>query len=199
MLVGAVSNIAIDSLLKLIVDLLEVSSSMKGQEIKDCLLGRLFAYGALARSGRLEQSLSDSELVKEFTSSVISLAAKKRYLQEPAVVVILQLSEKLPVEIVLTQVLEAPGLLEWFEGAIEAGNPDALLLALKLREKISADNKVFGKLLPDPYSSNTMFSADHLSSLANCLKESTFCQPRVHGVWPVLVNSLLPDIVPQHA
>ncbi|GJX48621.1 Myb-binding protein 1A-like protein [Tanacetum coccineum] len=199
MLVGAVSNIAIDSLLKLIVDLLEVSSSMKGQEIKDCLLGRLFAYGALARSGRLEQSLSDSELVKEFTSSVISLAAKKRYLQEPAVVVILQLSEKLPVEIVLTQVLEAPGLLEWFEGAIEAGNPDALLLALKLREKISADNKVFGKLLPDPYSSNTMFSADHLSSLANCLKESTFCQPRVHGVWPVLVNSLLPDVVPQHA
>nr|GEW20340.1 DNA polymerase V [Tanacetum cinerariifolium] len=31
------------------------------------------------------------------------------------------------------------------------------------------------------------------------LRESTFCQPRVHGVWPVLVNSLLPDIVPQHA
>lgn len=77
---------------------------------------------------------------------------------------------QLPVETVLKQVLEAPGLLEWFEGAIEAGNPDALLLALKLREKISADNKVFGKLLPGPYSSNTMFSADHLSSLANCLK-----------------------------
>lgn len=68
--------------------------SMFMQEIKDCLLGRLFAYGALARSGRLEQSVSDSEHVKEFTSSVISLAAKKRYLQEPAVVVILQLSEK---------------------------------------------------------------------------------------------------------
>lgn len=31
MLVGAVPNIALDSLLKLIVDLLEVSSSMKGQ------------------------------------------------------------------------------------------------------------------------------------------------------------------------
>lgn len=27
------------------------------------------------------------------------------------------------------------------------------------------------------------------------LQESTFCQPRIHGVWPVLVNSLLPDIV----
>ncbi|GJX18734.1 DBC1/CARP1-like protein [Tanacetum coccineum] len=55
-----------------------VSSSMKGQEIKDCILGRLFAYGALARSGRLEQSVYDSEHVKEFISYVISLATKKR-------------------------------------------------------------------------------------------------------------------------
>lgn len=70
----------------------------------------------------------------------------------------------------LKQVLEAPGLFEWFEGAIEAGNPDALLLALKLREKVAADNKLFGKLLPDPYSSSTLFSAAHLSSLANCFK-----------------------------
>lgn len=201
MLVGAVPDIALSSLLKLIVDLLEVSSSMKGQEIKDCLLGRLFAYGSLARSGRLiQESVSDenSEHIKEFTSSVISLATKKRYLQEPAVVVVLQLVEKLPVEVALKQVLEAPGLQEWFEGATEAGNPDALLLALKLREKISADNQIFGKLLPHPYSSSLMFSADHLSSLANCFKESTFCQPRVHGFWPVLVNILLPDIVPQH-
>ncbi|KAI3755493.1 hypothetical protein L1987_55294 [Smallanthus sonchifolius] len=197
-LAGAVPSIALDSLLKLIVDLLEVSSSMKGQEIKDCLLGRLFAYGSLARSGRLIQQ-SDYDYIKEFTSSVISLATKKRYLQEPAVVIIMQLSEKLPVEVVLKQVLEAPGLLEWFEGAIEAGNPDALLLALKLREKVAADNKLFGKLLPESYSSSTLFSADHLSSLANCFKESTFCQPRVHGVWPVLVNILLPEVLQQHA
>ncbi|KAL4581071.1 hypothetical protein LXL04_017279 [Taraxacum kok-saghyz] len=194
MLVGAVSDIALDSLLKLIIDLLEVSSSMKGQEIKDCLLGRLFAYGALARSGRLIQ---ETNSINEFTGAVITLATKKRYLQEPAVVVILQLIEKLPVEVVLKQVLEAPGLHEWFEGATEAGNPDALLLALKLREKISDDNKSFGKLLPVPYSSSTMFSSEHLSILSNCLKESTFCQPRVHGVWPVLVNILLPDVVPE--
>lgn len=76
----------------------------------------------------------------------------------------------MPVEVVLKQVLEAPSLHEWFEGAMEAANPDALLLAIKLREKVAADNKLFGKLLPDPYSSSSMFSAVHLSSLANCLK-----------------------------
>ena len=73
------------------------SLEMSLQEVKDCLLGRLFAYGALARSGRLsEEWISDksSPYIKEFTSSVISLAAKKRYLQEPAVLVILDLVEK---------------------------------------------------------------------------------------------------------
>ncbi|XP_071696370.1 uncharacterized protein [Rutidosis leptorrhynchoides] len=202
LLVGSVPSIALDSLLKLIVDLLEVSSSMKGQEIKDCLLGRLFAYGALVRSGKLTlESVCDKspEIIKEFTTSVISLAAKKRYLQEPAVMVILQLIEKLPVEVVTKQVLEAPSLHEWFESAIESANPDALLLAIKLREKVAADNKSFGKLLPDPYSSKSLFSVIHLSSIANCLKESTFCQPRIHGVWPVLLNILLPDITPQQA
>lgn len=77
---------------------------------------------------------------------------------------------QLPVETLVNQVLEAPGLQEWFKGAIEVGNPDALLLALKLREKISMDGNFFGKLLPDPYSPSAFFSADHLLSLSNCLK-----------------------------
>ena len=73
-------------------------------------------------------------------------------------------------EILLNHVLETPGLQEWFKGANEIGNVDALHLALKMREKISVNSKVFGKLLPDPYSPSGFLSADHLSSLANCLK-----------------------------
>lgn len=128
-LVGSIHSITLDSLLKLIVDLLEVTSSMKGQvglhfcyslfyfsfcvwielpfslykffmalqEAKECLLGRLFAYGALARSGRLTKewnSDKNTPFIKEFTEILISLASKKRYLQEPAVSVLLDLIEK---------------------------------------------------------------------------------------------------------
>ncbi|KAF4381449.1 hypothetical protein G4B88_029804 [Cannabis sativa] len=196
MVIGSIPSIKVDSLLKLITDLLEVTSSMKGQEARESLLGRLFAYGSLARSRRLVEewnSNRDTPYIKEFTSLVIALAAKKRYLQEPAVSVILDLVEMLPTEAVLKHVLEAPGLSEWFAGATEVGNPDALLLALKLHEKTSADSAMFGKLLPNPFCANELFSADHLSLLATCLKESTFCQPRVHSVWPVLVNLLLPE------
>lgn len=198
MLGGKIPSIRVEPLLKLVVDLLEVSSSMKGQEARDCLLGRLFAYGAVARSGRLIEEWNHDKTtpyIKEFTSLLISLASKKRYLQEPAISIILELVEKLPNECLVNQVLEALGLDEWFKVATEVGNPDALLLALKIREKISVDNVIFAKLLPHPFSPSKFFATDHLSSLVNCLKESTFCQPRVHSVWPVLVNILLPDTV----
>ncbi|KAL1534429.1 DNA-directed DNA polymerase [Salvia divinorum] len=196
-LVATVRSIKLESLLKLITTLLEVSSSMKGQEVKDCLLGRLFAYGALARSGKLTEewnSDNNSVLIKEFTKCLIDLAAKKRYLQEPAVAILLEIVGKLPEEALLEHLLEAPGLHEWFEGATEAGNPDALLLALKIHEKVSIDHK-FNKLLPSPFSKSALFAADYLSTVSSCLKESTFCQPRVHSVWPVLVSYLLPDVV----
>ncbi|KAL9251920.1 rDNA transcriptional regulator pol5-like protein [Drosera capensis] len=194
--VGAIRSIRVDSVLKLILQSLEVTSSMKGQEAKDCFLGRLFAYGALARSGRLaEEWDSDRSIscLKDFTSHVISLASKKRYLQEPAVCVLEILIEKLPADVVVNHVLEAPGLKDWFEGANDAGNPDALLLALKMCEKMPTDSKVFGKLLPYPYCPGKFFTSSHLSSIINCFKESTFCQPRVHGVWPLLVGMLLPE------
>ncbi|KAF3549544.1 hypothetical protein DY000_02005850 [Brassica cretica] len=198
--VSLISSINVESLLKLISDSLSVSSSMKGQDVKECLLGRLFAYGALARSGRLVEdwkSDKDSQIIKEFTNALIGLAAKKRYLQEPAVHVLLDFVEKLPAEAVVTHVMEAPELHKWFEQATEAGNPDALLLALKLHEKISVDHPVFGKLLPVPFSSGKFFSADHLSVIVDCLKESTFCQPRVHSLWSVIREMLLPEAVVQ--
>ncbi|XP_016490689.2 uncharacterized protein LOC107810425 [Nicotiana tabacum] len=199
-LVGTVPCIKVGALLKLIVELLEISSSMKGQDIKDCLLGRLFAYGAIARSGRLLLEWTadkNTPYIKEFVGSLVSLATKKRYLQEPAVLIILELVEKLPVEASLNHILEAPGLKEWFEGATEVGNPDALLLALTIREKVRFDDKEFGKVLPFPYSPGRLFTVEHLSLLSNCLKESSFCHPRTHSVWYSLVNILLPENVVQ--
>lgn len=70
---------------------------MELQEARDCLLGRLFAYGALGRSGRLAREWSldkNTPYIREFISLLISLAAQKRYLQEPAVSIILDLVEK---------------------------------------------------------------------------------------------------------
>ncbi|GMG98662.1 hypothetical protein Nepgr_000502 [Nepenthes gracilis] len=82
---GAIPIIRVGSLLELLVDSLEVTSSMKGQNARDCLLGRLFAYGALERSGRIKEEWileRNTPYIKQFTSLLISLASKKRYLQD---------------------------------------------------------------------------------------------------------------------
>ncbi|CAN1827441.1 hypothetical protein LINPERHAP1_LOCUS31934 [Linum perenne] len=148
-------------------------ASSPREEAKDCLLGRLFSYGALARSGRLNELCSSDPntlVIKEFVSVLLTLATKKSYLPEPVVTVILNLAEKLQVEHVLNHVLEAPGFSEWFSDAVDAGNPDALLLALKLREKVSVDTLKFGKVLPYPFSPSSFFSSEHLNLLNNCWK-----------------------------
>ncbi|CAN6455380.1 unnamed protein product [Victoria cruziana] len=194
---GTIKSINTVSILELIDNLLEVSSSMKGQEARDCLLGRLFAYGALARSGQMAHEWrvnNETTTIKELIGLVISLADKKRYLREPAVLIILELADTLPVDAVEAHVLEAPALADWFEKAISNENPDALHLALKLREKTSAENKIFCKLLPSPFTPNNLFTLDLLSSLLPCLKGTTFCQPRMHSVWPVLVDILFSDV-----
>ncbi|CAL9079455.1 unnamed protein product [Musa textilis] len=195
--VGTIPTIKLNSLMKLITDLLDVSSSMKGQEAKDYLLGRLFAYGSLARSGRIVKDWStnaDTSVVKDFMSHIISLAGKKRYLSEPAVSIILDMVDKLPLQALPTEVLKASGVHDWFKRAAEVGDPDALYLALKLQEKIQVDDEVFGKLLPHPFTSENFFGRDHLLYLAECFKESSFCLPRVHSLWPVMVNMLTLDM-----
>ncbi|CAI0475713.1 unnamed protein product [Linum tenue] len=200
LLICTISSIKVDSLLKLIVETLEVSASMKGEEVRDCLLGRLFSYGALARSGRLNGlcvSDPNTPVIKEFVSVLLTLSTKKSYLPEPAVTVILELAEKMQVEHVLNHILEAPGLSEWFNDAVGAGNPDALLLALKVREKVSVDSLNIGNILPYPFSPTRFFSSDHLTLLTQCWKNSTSCQPRVHSVWPVMVNMILPVMISQ--
>lgn len=77
---------------------------------------------------------------------------------------------QLPSGVVISHVVGAPGIHDWFAGAAESGNPDALLLALKIRERISGDSPVCGKLLPNPFSASKFFTSEHLSYLSNCFK-----------------------------
>ncbi|MQL80121.1 hypothetical protein Taro_012548 [Colocasia esculenta] len=311
--VGTIPAIKVDSIMKLAVQFLEVSSSKKGQDLRDCLLGRLFAYGALVRSGRIAAECSSKDKapnVKEIVSQLIYLAGKKRYLREPAVSIILDLVDKrglaignkkmsparfrrrdpwpceplrdgdarlvlrddtcamlqtlsgwpaamrsvvevsctrsrLPVGALSNQIIENDGMHEWFEKAHEVGDPDALLLALKLQERVSLDCSMFGKLLPHPFSTNAFFTREHLALLLPCFKlkysamknildghswlyevlnmtmlehkvytillspffgvyhmigkstdfqESTFCLPRLHSLWHVLIDILIPAV-----
>ncbi|CAN6247266.1 unnamed protein product [Urochloa humidicola] len=197
----SIRAIRVEAIMKLIPNLLEYSSSMKGPEAKDNLLGRLFGFGAIVRSGRVSRQWTrdkSSPIVKDFVSEIVELSSKKRYLTEPAVAVILDLVRKLPDEAILSEVLEAPALQDWFNRAADIGDPDALFLALKLQERTSVQKEIFGKLLPYPFSPDNFFAEQHLKSIAACFKESVFCLPRIHSLWLVIMEMLVREAASQH-
>jgi DNA polymerase phi len=80
---------------------------------------------------------------------------------------------QLPEEAIISEILEAPSVQDWFNRAADAGDPDALYLALKLQEKTNAQ-EIFGKLLPYPFSPEGFFAEEHLLSIAACFKVICF-------------------------
>ncbi|KAM3296168.1 hypothetical protein ACQJBY_038484 [Aegilops geniculata] len=192
----SIKAISVEAVMKLIPTLLEYSASMKGPEAKDNLLGRLFGFGSLARSGRvLGQWKRDksSPILRDFVTEVVQLGNKKRYLTEPAVALILDLTRKLPDEAILSEVLDTPCVQDWFNRAANVGDPDALFLALKFQERTNVQREIFGKLLPYPFSLDNFFTEEHLLSLAACFKESAFCLPRIHSIWHVITDMLIQE------
>jgi DNA polymerase phi len=71
-------------------------------------------------------------------------------------------------EAIISEVLEAPVVQDWFTGAAAAGDPDALFLALKLQERTNIQKEIFGSLLPYPFSPDTFFHK-RTSSINRCL------------------------------
>lgn len=197
----SVQAIGVEAVMKLIPSLLEYSASMKGPEAKDNLLGRLFGFGSLARSGRVSGQWAQdksSPVLKDFVTEVVQLGNKKRYLTEPAAALILDLARKLPDEAILSEVLESPVVQDWFNRAANVGDPDALFLALKLQERTNVQREIFGKLLPYPFSPGNFFTGEHLLSIAACFKESAFCLPRIHSIWHVITDMLIRDEASQN-
>lgn len=77
---------------------------------------------------------------------------------------------QLPLEAVTNHVLDVPGIKECFQKAAKIGDPDSLVLALKLWERVPMESEVFGELLPSPFSPDNFFTGDNLSKLMPCFK-----------------------------
>ncbi|KAL3515450.1 hypothetical protein ACH5RR_022352 [Cinchona calisaya] len=94
---------------------------------------QIVAYDKLENEEEIEGSL---KLEAEKDDGLNHCASSLRYVVHRLIRGVSS-SRELPVKALLDQVLEAPGLQEWFEGAIETGNPDALLLALKMPRRLA--------------------------------------------------------------
>eukprot|EP00250_Pteridium_aquilinum_P013456 c21353_g1_i1 orf=322-4125(-) len=195
-LLEALPWVEIEPVLKTIKKSLEVTSSMKGQEKRDGLLGQLFALGAVVRSGRLVVDEADTEeayMTRDVTEQLLSLAKRKVFLREPAVTVLSSFFEKLPLGVLQDSVLSSPLLQETLCMDIKDASADTLLLALRLHERLPSSVVESCPLLPNSKSTHALFEPSHLLSLVPIFKDSSSCHPRIHPVWSFLVELLLQE------
>eukprot|EP00897_Mesotaenium_endlicherianum_P003641 jgi/Mesen1/3304/ME000191S02441 len=172
----------------------------ESMDARDVLLGRVFALGVLVRSGRIARGAAKGgasrnrslEVATSVSEELLSLAAQKAYLREPATAVVLELAQQLDREQVAKSVLAAPLVQAALTCQADAATPEALLLALKLWDKLPAPVSEACPLLAAPGSLEGLFTRAHLALLVPALKASSHSHPRVHPVWQALVNLLLP-------
>ncbi|EFJ35736.1 hypothetical protein SELMODRAFT_438609 [Selaginella moellendorffii] len=192
--IHALPSITGDMVLNLIDKEIEVSSVMKGQDIKDGLLGRLFAYASIVRADRLIQNGMTEEqqkLAKHVAENLLTLGFKKTFLREPAASIFLDLSERLASSSLQKSVFTLPNFLEWLNASPEVGGADALLVALKLWRKLPDSLSSKCRMLPKSGSLEHLVQASHLDVLIPYLKESSSSHPRLHLVWNALADIFL--------
>ncbi|MCO5547457.1 hypothetical protein L7F22_000907 [Adiantum nelumboides] len=192
-LLEAFPQLKTGSVLELICRTLEVTSSMKGQEKRDGLLGQLFALGAVISSRRPVANLIDMEDARQITERLLCLAKKKAFLREPAIMLLMEFFEKLPPDVLQNNILNNPLLLETLCMDIENANADTLLLALRLHKWLPYSVVESCPMLPNSTDIHAIFEPSHLLSIISILKDSSSCHPRVHLIWSDLVELLFEE------
>eukprot|EP00850_Spirogloea_muscicola_P003391 SM000013S26560 [mRNA] locus=s13:1161056:1167347:+ [translate_table: standard] len=207
------------------------SASSKGQDAKDVLLGRVFAYGAIVRSGRLRRPHGEALLAaaRDVAQGLLDAAGRKSFLREPAAVVLLELALQMGEAELEASVCKAPLFAAWLSMPPEEASPEALLLSLRLWRQLPPHVLADVHLLPASGLAADLFSAAHLAILSPALKvcwhsaaslrwSATPCvvaqgvasaaalgsrstvlpqassrsHPRLHLVWPALLDLLAP-------
>lgn len=178
-----------------IEELTKVKGSMKPIEQRDLVFGKLFAYLAMIRSGRLASaSKTDSEIVTIVLQKLLQLHEKKEWLREVATETLLSFISVLPAPIVVTHVFPAlrdSSLLP--EHSLAEYSAWQLLLALGI-EKYAYENAVAREsalqLLPTDYTDTKIFTVENLPLLVHGLVNAAARFPKIHKVWDYCLGEI---------
>ncbi|DBB15045.1 TPA: hypothetical protein ACH3X3_004628 [Trebouxia sp. C0006] len=207
-LLADIPALSINEVLATMASELEVSGQANGSEAHDQLLGQVFGYAAIIRSGlHLDQPTAVT-----CAEGLTHIANKKSFLRELAANVLLELTEQLE-DTTLTHILEQEscGLKEWLLTPAADASPEVLLLALRLWGSMPFTLLKQTSLLPSNVQSPStdfftvsdtpkdaaaaaaaFFSEQHLQTVLPVLRGSSSSHPRLHSLWPTLFALLLP-------
>lgn len=163
---------------------LDAPVSLKGAELRDLLLGQVFGYAALIRSG-----VDISNIASKLADALVNLLKRKVFLREAAADVLLSLLEPLDKK-EMSRLLESAAELEdWLQTPAEDATAETLLVVLRLWKNLPEGNAI-PLLSKDPMK---FFTQEHLERVQPLLETTSNSNPRLHAVWPTVLEILIPN------
>ena len=193
----------------------EVTGSVKGQEERDMLLGRLFTCLAVARSGRLTSNDKEWEPTgMELLETAIGIFSKRKVLRSLAAEAVVAMLECMPPKRfcrssqLVTQLGQSlgasvPATAEGEEDGkeelgLETLNPDQLGVGLAVQAYLRKHGLLKHKDLEGKFpkwllTSKRILKGKRVYKLLEPLKASSSAFPQMHPVWDRIFDELLPE------
>ena len=188
----SMQSIPLKLAITLIEELTSIKGSMKPMEQRDLIFGKLFAYLAIIRSGRLRDE-GDSQILTIVLQKLLQLHEKREWLREVGIEAILTFLGAIPVQAVVSTMLPMlhdKQLLS--EHTLAEYSAWQLLLAMGL-EKYALEHPAAREatlaLLPIGPGEH-IFCIDNLPLLLTALVNAAGRFPKMHRVWDYCLGEI---------
>lgn len=178
--------VALKDVQELLRESMAVNQNMKGMEQREHMFGRLFGLLALHRSGRLTAQ-DDQTLAVQVIQELLEMAAWKKWIREACFEGVLSILADIQPQVFLTQLV--PAFTTLLDGDVTKFNAEQVLLAAGLQHYIHATG-LQGQV-PAEFPAVHFLRRKHMHLLAEPLKSSSSCFPRVHSAWFGIFGHLL--------
>ncbi|KAG2493575.1 hypothetical protein HYH03_008094 [Edaphochlamys debaryana] len=195
-----------------------IDGSTKGGDAKETLLGRLFGFGALLRSGLP----LDAATVAGLFNGLLTVGARKSFLREAATTVALEAAARMDAAGVAALAAYGQPLAQLLAAPPADATAETLMLALALWPKLPAAAVRACRLLPpntpppppELFAAGTppasvaaaaaataagLFTREHVAVLTPALLATSAAHPRMHSLWGYVLPLLLPGYRPHKA
>ncbi|TPX35785.1 hypothetical protein SmJEL517_g01918 [Synchytrium microbalum] len=189
-LLTVIPHVRLSRLIELLLSVSEISGSMKSQEERDGYFGRIFGFQSFAISGIMSRSSTTIEDVTRMIDELIKYQRAKSYLRECCAGVFISIAESLS-----NTPLQEEGIDYMISTILSDGinNPEQLWIGLVLQSKYPKLPiwKTLLEGVDSVWEKSWLLHPANKLRLAELLKESSYSNPRLHGVWAVVVDAIL--------
>jgi hypothetical protein len=182
-----------------ISDMHPVSGKPKGQEERDRLYARVFAYAALVRSERIKYEFDHAPKTSHFDlarmvigpmiDDLFNLAKKRFFVTEMCFYILCTFIQSHQVPNVNFKELILPIFVEKLNVDPETQfTPDQLWLAIQINHTYGID---WSEHLPNYWQPGAVVQSKHLRQIKPALASAVYTTPKLHSVWQLVLRDVV--------